>query len=309
MIAEELTLKIHTAPDGIVWYSDGTRSPCSSRMPSHNFVTGPLFTRPRSIRLLGTEGNVDLLVGLYQQLGQSVARFEVASPLLCSTRRELQNPQIALFRMRQCSLPPALGGWHTMTAGDYVTYALAKRLRENAGDLDATGLELLRRHPAWSSLCFLQDLHPYFVAHVVAAIRDPRWYVASDTPYRTNKLRRFMGLDVQQQAQVSSSTSLVIDAQARRNFCVLAAWQHREPPSAAEMQIPGHFLWRIWHAAGRGARGDLRASQMFLSFLNYTWLQGLNRQQVDVFDPTRIFKTDDELTAYKSHLAEFATTV
>lgn len=309
MIAEELILKVHTAPDGVVWYSDGTRSPRSSNLPSSGFVTGPLFASPRSVRVLGAANNLDLVVDLYQQLGQSVARFEVASPLLCGTRRELHDPCVALFRMRQCLLPPALGGWHTMTVGDYVTYALAKRLRENPGELDHVGMALLCRHPAWPSLRFVRDLHPYFAAHVIATIRDPRWYVSSDTPYRTNKLRRFMGLDVVVQQQISSQATLVIDEQARRNFYVLAAWQHKEPPTTAELQIPGHFLWRVWQAAGRGVRGDLRASQMFLSFLNYTWLQGLNRQQPDIFDPTRIFKNDDELTAYKEHLAEFSAMV
>lgn len=308
-IAEEAMLKVHTAPDGVVWYADGTASPRSSRLLSDDFVHSDLFSQPRGVRVLGTAANVDLLVGLYQKLGQQVTRCEVASPLICASRRELTDPLATLFRMRQCLLPSSLGGWHVVTVGDYISYAIAKRLRDAPGDLDVVGMSLLQRHPAWPALRFLRDLHPYFAATVIAIIRDPRWYVSPVAPDRTNKIRRFMGLDMHVQQVVSSSASLIIDEAARRNFSVLATWQHREPPSAAEMSIPGHFLWRVWSAAGRGVKGDLRASQMFLSFLQYAWLQGLNRRQCDIFDTSRIFKTDDECEAYKEHIANFPPAV
>jgi hypothetical protein len=301
VISEESTLKLHTGADGVVWYADGTCFPVSAQTNHAGICESRLFDRPRSVRVLGTEANAELLLELYRRRGDRVDRLELASPTLCENGKELQDPTIALFRMRQCLLPSAVGGWHVATDGDYISYALLCRLKQHDGWLDDEGRRLLELHPAWQDLSFLRGLDMQFVARVIARIRDPRWYVSALLPERMNRLRRFMGLDPHTQQRVSNGKQLVVHEIERRNFDMLAAWQKLEPPGIAEMQIPGNFLWRVWHSAGRGYKGDLRGSQMFLAYLYYIWLQGLNRQQGDVFDPSRIFKNADEIEAYKEH--------
>lgn len=296
-VAEELTLKLHTSCDGVVWYGDGAQAPCSSNLSVGGFVDSGRLDRRRVVRVLGCRENVPLLNRLYESAGTLLARLEVASPLLCENRTERNDPEITIFRMRQCLLSPALGGWHLFTPRDYVSYAIAERMADAPAWPDPTVQQLLRRHPAWEDLRFVRGLDEQALAQLIGLLRDPRWYVSPTKPERVAKLYKYLGLEPHVQRPLSSD-GVLTEAQ-RRCFLVQSVWNTQEPPGSGELQIPGNFLWRARAKYG-GWKGDLRASQMFVAYLRHVWLQGLT-DRCDLFDPDLMFQTEDERAAYREH--------
>lgn len=296
-VAEEQTLKLHTACDGVVWYGDGAQAPRSSNLTVGSFLDDGRLDRHRVVRVLGCRENVPLLNRLYEGAGTLLARLEVASPLLCENRAERNDPEITIFRMRQCLLSPALGGWHVFTPRDYVSYAIAERMSDQPAWPDPLVQQQLRRHPAWDDLRFVRGLDEQALAYLIGLMRDPRWYVEPTRPDRSAKLYKYLGLEPHVQMPLTANT-VTTDVQ-RRCFLVQSVWNTQEPPGDAELQIPGNFLWRTRAKYG-GWKGDLRASQLFVSFLRHVWLQGLT-DRYDLFDPERMFHTEDERAAYREH--------
>jgi hypothetical protein len=71
---------------------------------------------------------------------------------------------------------------------------------------------------------------------------------------------------------------------------------------------PSNFLWRVFFNAGAGKKGALRASQKFVEFLTFTWLQAIRasdpRYSGDqpLFLPEMLFKSPAEVSAYWLHI-------
>lgn len=113
---EALILKLHVADNGDVWYADGMDVPRMAVEDRGGFVSSLAKRDSLHVRLLGTPQNAPLIVELYQKYcsPRRPGILEVASPLLCESEPERHNPEVALYRMRQCLLPPSLGGWHRL---------------------------------------------------------------------------------------------------------------------------------------------------------------------------------------------------
>ncbi len=303
-INDETILKLHTAENGEIWYADGVHAPCNSGLLLRGFMES--LQRPQSVvRVLGLAANAPLITALYNHCGHNkIARLEVAGPRVCETAAERRDPAIVLYRMRQCLLPAALGGWHIMAEHDYPSYAIAAHL-QMLGELDLpTALHYLSPHPAWRDLQFVQGVNPIAAAKLLAVIRDPRWYINAKRPERTNALRLYLGLTPRIQQAVSAEDQRLENVQELHCQLVRDVWRSGNPPSDADCERPAQFLWRVWRSAGGGWRGDLRASQVLLLYLWYTWLDALarcNRQRGDLFPLERVFKTAAEVDAYKAH--------
>jgi len=84
----------------------------------------------------------------------------------------------------------------------------------------------------------------------------------------------------------------------------LDAWKTK-PYEEIDIQNPANFLYRIWHANGGGPKGDLRASQAFLRYVNDNWLAGLEKRtgaKDGLFAPDLFFKTKEQQAAYAEHM-------
>lgn len=283
-------MKLFVAPDEQIWYAHGRETPQQAADPT--FLDQVITTPPEGIRMLGTAASAEVLCRLYESLpGTSI---EVASPLVCHTKRERKDPVIAIHRMRQCLLAPSLGGWHRMTQHDYVAYRLLVAIRRKEAVRP-----WLQQHPAYYDLKFIRTLDDRAAAGVLAEILDPRWYIDIKNPYRLARLRAYMGLTPKYAARWGRPDNLPV---VQRGALTAACWCNAESP---DYKDPRNFLWRRAAAAGGVQIGVLRATQVFLTYLVRTWQQQLaaGYQQLDMFSPEDLLK-GDEVDAYKEYAAQ-----
>jgi len=105
---------------------------------------------------------------------------------------------------------------------------------------------------------------------------------------------------------VSTPKRLLHKGRELRCANVLRTWKTVEP-DAIDLQDPANFLYRIYKAAKGGPKGDLRASQAFVRYLRYNWLDGIeNRRGTKdgLFAPNLFFKTPAERAAYAEHMSK-----
>lgn len=297
---EDQIIKAHIGGDGRLWYADGTETPTPTDDES-GFLSSLTSREPLHVRVLGVHENASLIVKLYQQhcSPRREGRLEVASPLVCETSGERRNPEVALFRMRQCMLPASLGGWHKVDELDYPTYAIACQLQKDNG-FSEHAERLLITHPVWHDLQFLTTLDREHMAYVLSFILDPRWFVDFDNPNSIAKINNYLGLADNTMQLVTNG--IAPNARAVRCRTLLKAWQGTGCPEGGDFERPGSFLWRRWAHHGAGWRGNLAASKAFVSYFVRTWQHQLIRKttRCDFFLPEQLLQ-GYEVTAYKQH--------
>lgn len=304
---DETTIKLHTAPDGCVWYAKGISAPVNSGLLVDNFLLSPAANGMGLLfRLLGVPQNAELICALYLRHYKGEVRMvQLAGPNILDRADDIKNPVAAIMRMRVAVVAPACGGWHQLTLHDYPTYAmLARMLRTNFVFDDTTGA-YFNLHPAQKALLFIPTLAQEEAAKLLINIVDPRWYVDRRNSTRSKKLELFLGLLPAVQQRVSNQTRLLHKKRDLRCATVLRTWKTR-PYDDVDVALPANFLYRIWRAAGGGPRGDLRASQAFVRYLHDNWLAGLERRtgaRDGLFAPDLFFKTPAEGAAYVAHMA------
>lgn len=304
---DEVAIKLHTDAQGHVWYATGINAAKNSSQIVDTFLLSSVVNgMGMRIRILGVPQNAELITSLYlRRRKNEVASVEVAGPNICETREELADPETVMHRMRATPLTSACGGWHPLGDGDYLTYALIARLQRNNGVYDTTAAAYLNAHPVFHALTFIPTLSPQHVALVLKAIVDPRWYVDRRAPERQGKLELYMGLTPGVQKRVSDSDALLHKPREMRCAAVLDAWKNKHP-GAVDLAEPRNFLYRVHHAAGGGTKGDLRASQTFLRYLRYNWLDAADKRRGakdGLFAPELFFKTPGEQETYRQHMA------
>jgi hypothetical protein len=177
-------------------------------------------------------------------------------------------------------------------------------LNRTAGTFDSVTSTYLQAHPVFHALSLIPTLSRSHAAQVIQTIVDPRWYVDRRSPERQGKLELYMGLTPSAQKNVSAETKILTKARELRCSTVLEAWKTRHP-GAVDLNDPRKFLYRIHKAAGEGVRGDLRASQVFLRYLRYNWLDAADRRKGakdGLFAPELFFKTPAERETYERHM-------
>ena len=305
-------LKLHTAPDETVWFADGTHAPIGSGLTIHQFVSSLHDRRQPFIRVLGTSFNAMLITQLWP-LCRNDGRLQVASPAICESRAEQANPEITLYRMRQVCLSPSLGGWHDFSPQDYSSYSLVAQIQRDSG-VGQHAVEIVRNHPAWPYISFVHGLSEAWAAWVLYFVVDPRWHIDPEFPDRVGRLQWSLGLRPETQQRVTGAVDVDgwaadVDVPAMgRCKSVMRAWKG-DTPNVEDWEHPGNFLWRIWRAAGGGARGDLKASQKFIVFLRHSWMDALYRDTTSrgadpLFIPDMLFQCAAEVEAFEAHIAE-----
>lgn len=295
---EDEILKLHMDSDGVVWYMDGHKSPISSGMTARQFIRPSIIGR-RRVRVLGTPANASMIVALYHlHHDGDIGDIQLASPLVCRTSAEREIPFKTLYRMRQCRLPASLGGWHTMRPYEYYTYAMLVAIQD-AGVISNEVRAHYHNHPAYYDLTFIEGVNHDACASLVATIRDPRFYIDPDYADRQAKLNRYLGLNPR-------SMRVVVDGDDSNEYhmrcrMALACWY----TPAKRADSPTNFLYRIADNAGGGVKGLTRASQAFVTYLRYTWLNAVSSHPryggEPLFDPELFFKLGDEEQAWRRH--------
>ncbi len=333
---DTLTLKLHMHGRKI-WCLDGDHTVrCAGESPEA-FFEGELCTHTDRVRLVGNAANSRLIVRLYdlKQKGK-LESVQVCTPLVCPVDKDRQKPEAMLIGMRNFTRAPSQGGFHEVEESDYRSYALLESLTQGTlrgQPVDVDALQLLRGHPAWRPLSFIQSLDKLSVAGLLAYILDPRWYIDQCAPDRLGKLEAWLGLNPKTQAGVSSGRPRW--RHHRRCQVVLNCWKDvpleedvryrfelsaPNPIEGSDLTgcAPWDFAWRRWgHRLGIGrpdapegdpVMADLRGSQRFIAFLRHVWLSELYRdstampeQNAALFRPADFFRHPTEIAAYELH--------
>jgi hypothetical protein len=303
---DETVIKLHTAADGKVWYSRGISAVKNSEQIVDSFLLSPVVAGiGLTFRLLGVQQNAELLCALYlRRYKGEIRSIEIAGPNILDSQYELSSPELVVQRMRTVAMSPAAGGWHQLTMHDYPTYAMLARMLRTNYEYDETTQHYFQMHPAHKALTFIPTLAAASAAKMLIYIIDPRWYIDRRRPERLKKLELFLGLTPAVQTKVSNSKKLLIKNREFRCAAVLRSWK-TQPIENVDLADPANFLYRIYQAAGGGAKGDLRASQAFIRYVNDNWLAGLeNRKGIrdGLFAPNLFFKTPAEIETYEYHM-------
>lgn len=303
---DETIIKLHTADDGKVWYARGISSVKNSEQIVDSFLLSPVVSGVGlTFRVLGVRQNAELICALYlRRYKGEVRAIEIAGPNILDSQYELGSPELVVQRMRTATVAAACGGWHQLTIHDYPTYAMLARMLRTNYDYDDSVQQYFQMHPAHKALEFIPTLDPASAAKLLINIVDPRWYIDRRRPERIKKLELFLGLTPAVQHKVSNSKKLLTKTREFRCAAVLNSWK-TQPLEKVDLKNPANFLYRIQQAAGGGPKGDLRASQAFIRYVNDNWLSGLeNRKGVrdGLFAPDLFFKTPAERESYEYHM-------
>lgn len=306
---EEHTIKLHVAPDGVVWYAKNISPPQNSGKIVDEFLLSPMISGANvAVRLLGTPRNAEFISTLYlRRHKKEIRTIEVAGPNILNSLDDLSDPKSVLMQMRSAEVAPACGGWHTVTVEDYPTYAMLARLYRSHFVFDAAAKAYLQLHPVYKAAMFIPGINQAALAQLLTTIIDPRWYVDKRLPERAAKLELFLGLTPQIQERVSQKSCILTRTREFKCMNVLQTWKTQEPETV-ELTKPANFLYRICKAAGNGPRGDLRAGQAFIRYLRYNWLAVLENRtgtKDGLFAPNLFFKTPAEIEAYAEHMKTF----
>lgn len=307
MIDTSKILQVQIATDCTIWVTRGTAHATSLKSSDLSLLEEELRTTSyEQVRMLGTSRNAAGIVWLHARLADSPScQLMIASPDICFTQDELDNPVISLNRMRQCLRPASLGGFHRCTEHDMHMYRLV--LVSEAGLSDNTLVTMATKHPAWHDLSFVSTLNPVAAAKLLACIVDPRWYINMDHPTRLSKLKMYLGLtpaNIQRWRNNENATSVRV----KRCGLVLSAWgAPAGMPTNADMRKPGNFIWRRAIEKDGELRGLLRGCSMFISYCVHTWHQQIasttSGQQIEFFLADAMFDAE-ECKAYAAHNAK-----
>lgn len=305
---DEISIKLHTDVNGHVWYASGIGPAHNSAQISDVFLLSPVIAgMGLRLRVLGVLQNAELIAALYlRRRKNEVASLEIAGPNICESPEELADAELVLHRMRSTQLAGACGGWRVIGDSDYIVYAMIARMLRNKDAFDAPVQAYLLGHPAYHALTLIPTLSAAHTARLFKTIVDPRWFVDRRSPDRQGKLDLFMGLTPRIQKRVSDSTQIIHRPRELRCGLVLECWKNSHA-GAVSLEDPRNFLYRIHHAAGGGFHGDLRASQAFLRYLRYNWLDAIERRRGvrdGLFAPELFFKTPAERKIYEEHMTK-----
>lgn len=299
-VQEAQIVKLHLA-DNQLWCADGLASPIE--VPDRSgFVRELSMKEHVHLRVMGTRENAPLICQLYEQLCGPcrTGKLEVASPAVCLTEQERKDPSIALYRMRQYHLPASLGGWHTVSELDYPSYAITTQLDRDGVVTDHTR-KLLLTHPVYHDMMFLPRFDSDALINLIANIRDPRWYIDLDHPYRISRLKSYLGLSPRYIRQML--VGKVTDIKTIRCQQVFHCWHGRVN------HLPdntNNFLWKPWINSQGTWKAALATCHKFLIFFTKTWHQQLAQayfrtHELDIFTPASLLLRH-ELPLYEKHV-------
>lgn len=299
---DETAIKIHTAPDGIIWYSTGINPPECSGQILDTFLLSPVISRfSTTARVIGIARNAELITSLYfRKAKREILSVCLAGPNICDSMLELDDPALTLMRMRDVYYAASRGGWHVCTDVEFVIYMLLTKKLRAAEINDSSELVFYRNHPLYKVLNFIPGISHSSAINLLTTIIDPRWYVDQRRPDNPTKLNLYLGLTPRVQRRVSDTKNLITRGRDFRCATVLNCWKTQDL-AAVDYDLPGNFLWRVYRDAGGGPKGDLRASQAFIHYLRTNWLEIITNRTLAAntfFLQNSFFKSQEERAAF-----------
>lgn len=311
-----------------IWY--GTGQPQSSLwergIPS--LLQEPWLQGAERILILGSRNNADLICSLYEHKLKVGAPYNllVASPFI----RQPSDAGGTFRAMLGVPENPAAGGWHTVSAADYRTYAFLKAFASSGGRLtDHVKLAYLA-HPARAALSFVPDLDLLPAAKLLTEIIDPRFVNAIGTRPFNVKLKRFLGIERGRAGYqrvinyLEGNPPSDSHQHSRRADLVFQSWAVRFREKRSHLNPgPRDFLYRRVADQCTSDQALFYGSRYFVEFLQAVWLDGLTpsrKYEVDaagiprlqpsqeysptLFVPEYFFRDSREVEAWKYHLAK-----
>lgn len=327
-IIDSSYLKVTSDEDGKIWVIDGDKMPKKVGIGVGEFVDSMLGSKEHKfVRVLASPLNYPLITKLYQlkKVG-NIDSVQIATPLLMQKNR----PESSLLRMRLCTLPASLGGFHEVTCDDFAMYTLAGMVdslrkvelnKKKDGSLTLKSqkeydklclsiTDLLAAQPIWSYVSFIDSLDPVLMAAVLTSIGDPRWFINPDRPDRLSKLYSWMGL----------SGDRSCDGKTYRRKCTELCWyggslggyrEYKDFPTILKDKVgdPGCFI--VKYAFDKwGPDPSLwphdRISKFLIKFVRLSWLDCIypypNPWMEGLFDYKSIFKSKGSTRSFESFI-------
>jgi hypothetical protein len=241
--------------------------------------------------LLATPENAELLLAMAargREEGWPASLVEVGNPLV-------RRPGTPAAELAVIAATSPLMRWRAVSADDLVWAKMAvASVREAA--------ELLRLHPVWPALSFIDGLNVEQAARLVVLIGDPRWYRHPHRPGRLTPLETYLGL-------FPRNVRAYLRGHCQRGTveAVLSSWYDPSQAGAA-LHTPGGFLRRTLESlvdrCSSRVIAMLRCARRFLLYLVHFWC---SRQS---FHPEWRFDADElllpyEAKAFRSHCRGF----
>lgn len=263
---------LHADSDGVVWKigSGGTLQPYSQIYTSKNLPNG-------TFRLIGCKANYRIITELYSKLRQP----EESSTILIGST-SLIYPQHASYSTVLSKLATlsvhdsSVNSWHVMRGREFNNYFLLLAYKEE-GYTDLVRI-LFSYHATCKYFEFIGLSDREAAVGLIAAIVDPRWFVNSVRPNKTDKLESSFGLRLDWFEQHWNLCDAVGNTQ-NRLLQLLTAVHSLDPLSVIHLESQD-----IVNEEQR-TRFECK---LLLRFIVRTWLDELGK---DVnFDVVKLFK-------------------
>jgi hypothetical protein len=295
-VTDVASVKLHVCPTGQVWCANGEHPPVLAAENVDALMETPTISRGKRFRVIASASNSVLIARLFVA---TQAPIELCTPRLSLTAAEMDDPRIAILRARELEgLPSSMGGWHVMSAVEYVPYALADAIAQKRPESELRNM--LWTHPAAKMWSFFRYHDTAALARIVAAIRDPRWYVKRDKPDSLSCVMQYMGMNPQTMAWVLGRAKRPYGPNDRAKL-VLNSWQWQPGPTAAQLEDPRNFLWRQCRL--NKTHAELRVCKLLMSFLCRTWTDAVVERKGDrLFVPDYFFHDPLVCKAFTQHV-------
>jgi len=326
---DSLYYKITADNSGKVWAVDGNGLPKVVCQDVNAYIDDLLDngSKNKLIRILAAPVNYSLISGFYTAKQEKlVESVQVAGPTLMQKNR----PESSLIRMRLCTLPPSLGGWHEMTNDDFIVYTMGTHIEmckslsyrfkkdgtptastlKKVKEFDTTIGWLMARHSMFKRLSFIDDINPVMLGRLVGSIGDPRWFVDPDRPDRLSRLFSWVGLH----GPVKSACKAI------RRIEATICWEgtdtygfrsyNSDPDKlSAKLNDPGCFILKYasdkWGSDFKKWPYE-KITKYFIKFLRLSWLDSIypypNPWMEPLFDYSQFFKNKNDLDAFKKFI-------
>lgn len=304
-------LRLCVDPTGVIWftteqaYGKAHMSELGAEEWVDKFLTTANLGDIARIRIFGFQTSAPLICALQDAIrapNLPPYTVQIGSPAHVPAEAK-KDPRKLFAAMDDLVLPTSCGGWHDMTTHDYSCYNLIKfmtRQKKLPDDFDVAVQSYLAAHPAYPAISFIPSHSPMMSAMMLSAIIDPRWFVDPLKPDRTSRLRSYMGMQIESVERAIKGCDL--NDRAQRAQWVFGSYTFGDLTSGSPT-APGNFLLRLIDTT-KGAKGTLKASVRYLSFVRNVWLNSIAPKGRCLFVPEYFFEDEFEAAAYRKHVEQ-----
>jgi len=277
---------------------------------AENVVPEILQAVPAQVRVVGHPSCASAIAGLFAAIHneQLPIRLLIGSPAelvrTTSSNHTGAGPLASAARSsRLNTLPGSIGGWHTATETDFISYMICAAIQRE-DELSAS--ELLTRHPAYAAFSFLHGFSALHAARVVAHIRDPRWFTDADNPDRQTRLNMFLGVTGRIMSGVLAGNAAGTVREQRAND-VLDSFGGRDMLNGhtALSNVRPFIAVRFATAKKGPVDAALRITKIAMSFVRRVWLAA-DYAHDSLFVPEYFFVNAAEARDFRRHISELS---